>query len=76
MGEEMKGAAPSDIAMINVWQRIAITEDGQELPVTHCFDSDGDECDPEDAVAVVAGPDRDGRWLQIDMTAFEGVPMQ
>ncbi len=37
--------------MVNVAARIAIMEDGQELPVTNAFDEDGDECDPEDAVA-------------------------
>ena len=35
--------------MINVALRIAVMEDGQELPVTNAFDEDGDECDPEDA---------------------------
>lgn len=65
-----------EVACINVKQRIAITEDGQELPITHCFDSDGDDCDSDDAVTVVAGPDRDGLWLRIDMAAFDDVVMQ
>lgn len=55
---------------------VAITEDGQELPVTHWFDIDGDDCEPDDAVSVVAGPDRDGLWLAIDLSAFEGVTTQ
>lgn len=65
-----------EVACINVKQRIAITEDGQELPITHCFDIDGDECDPDDAVTVEAGPDRDGLGLTIDMAAFDRVVMQ
>ena len=44
-----------EVAMVNVAARIAVMEDGQELPVTNAFDEDGDECDPEDAVACVAG---------------------
>ena len=39
-------------------------------------DEDGDDCDPEDAVACVAGPDRDGMWVSIDLKQFEGVALQ
>ena len=62
--------------MVNVAARIAIMEDGQELPVTNAFDAGGDECEPEDAVACVAGPDRDGMWVSIDLKQFEGVALQ
>ena len=65
-----------EVACINMREGIAFTEDGQSLPVTHWLDSDGDDCDPDDAVAVVAGPDRDGLWLRIDMSAFDDVVMQ
>lgn len=65
-----------EVAMINVALGVAVMEDGQELPVTNAFDEDGDDCDPEDAVACVAGPDRDGMWVSIDLKQFEGVKLQ
>ena len=65
-----------EVAMINVALRIAVMEDGQELPITNAFDEDGDDCNPEDAVACVAGPDRDGMWVSIDLKQFEGVALQ
>ena len=65
-----------EVACVNCEKRVAITEDGQELPVTNLFDSDGDECEPDEAVACVAGPDKDGLWLSIDLTVMEKVPLQ
>lgn len=65
-----------EVAMINCKLFVAITEDGQELPVTNSFDADGDECDLEDAVSCVAGPDKDGLWVSIDLTAFDDVVLQ
>lgn len=65
-----------EVACISMSRGAALTEDGQELPVTHCFDGDGDDCEPDDAIAAVAGPDRDGLWLQINLSAFDDVVMQ
>ena len=65
-----------EIAMVNVSIAIAITEDGQELPITNAFDGYGEDCDLGDAVACVAGPDKDGLWLSIDLTQYEGVMLQ
>ena len=65
--------------------RMAITEDGQTLPITNMFDADGDECDDvdgdecddvDDAVTCVAGPDKDGLWLSIDFSVMEKVTLQ
>lgn len=66
----------SEVAMIHLARAIAITEDGQELPITNSFDSGGDECSPDGAVACVAGPDKEGYWLVIDLRQFEGVTVQ
>jgi len=66
----------TEVTMIHRARAIAITEDGQELPVTNALDDDGDDCDLEDAVSCVAGPDRDGMWLTIDLRQFEGVQLQ
>jgi hypothetical protein len=73
----MEGAGmTTEVAMINCARAVAITEDGQELPVVASFDGDGDDCNLEDAVACTAGPDRDGKWLAIDLRQFEGVTVQ
>lgn len=55
---------------------VAYTEDGQVLPVTNWLDEDGDDCDEDDAVVCVAGPDRDGFWLTIDFREMEEVTLQ
>lgn len=65
-----------EVAMVNVALGVAITEDGEEIPVTDAFDEDGDDCDLEDAVACTAGPDKDGLWLTIDLRQFDGVTLQ
>lgn len=66
-----------EVSCANRDLRVAITEDGQSLPVTHLFDADGEECDDiEQAVTCVAGPDRDGFWLTIDFREMEKVPLQ
>lgn len=62
--------------MINRALATVITEDGQAIPVTTFLDDDGDECEAEDAVICIAGPDRDGMWRTLDLTEFEGVRMQ
>jgi hypothetical protein len=66
----------TEVAMINRALAIAITEDGQHLPVVAACDADGDDCDLADAVACTAGPDKDGKWLAIDLRQFEGVTVQ
>lgn len=65
-----------EVAMINVTQGVALTEDGQILPITNSYDEDGDDCDPAEAVACVAGPDKDGLWLSIDLRLFEKASVQ
>lgn len=65
-----------EVAMINTSLSVVITEDGQELPIVAAFDSDGDDCNLDDAVACTAGPDKDGLWLAIDLRQFDGVTVQ
>lgn len=67
----------TEIACINLADRVAITEDGQNLPVTDMFDEYGDDCDAiEECVVCVAGPDSDGLWLTIDFREMEKVVVQ
>jgi hypothetical protein len=68
------GTVVSEVACVHRHRRIAVTEDGQELSVTVMLDRFGDETDEVDeAVSCVAGPDKDGLWLQIDLSAFDAV---
>ena len=64
------------VAMVNVALGVAMMEDGRELPITNAFDDDGDDCDLTEAVACVAGPDRDGMWVSIDLRQFERMAIQ
>lgn len=43
---------------------------GENLEITNLFDEDGDECQPEEAISAVAGPDRNGQWLAINLLEF------
>lgn len=58
---------------INLARRLYIEGD-QVFPITHFFDADGDECNPEDAVFAVAGIE--GRWYALDLTEFSGINSQ
>lgn len=43
-----------------------IMSDGMVLPITDLFDKYGDDCEPDDAVAIVAGSEAYG-WLDIEI---------
>ena len=59
---------PSDRSVyVDFDSRTATALDGV-FPVVSWFDADGDECEPEDALACVAGPDNDGLWMTIDLS--------
>lgn len=65
----------TEIAIVSIPDGLAYTEDGQELPITNSFDDCGDDCDLEDAVVVVAGPDADGMFLTIDLRELSEVTL-
>jgi hypothetical protein len=67
------GAEVIEVSSIHIASRVAIMEDGQQLPVTNAFDEHGDDCDLEEAVVCVAGPDKDGMWVTIDFRDMEKV---
>lgn len=48
-----------------------LLDNGDVIPVVGWFDSDGDDAEPNEAVACYAGPDRDGFWYSIDLSKFE-----
>lgn len=65
-----------EVASIHLESKAAILEDGQILQIVEAFDDDGDDCDLDDAVVCVAGPDKDGMFLTIDFRDWESVTIQ
>jgi hypothetical protein len=50
-----------------------LMSDGQRLQITHMLDSNGERTDDwAEAVALVAGPTTDGRWLAIHAEKVNG----
>lgn len=49
-----------EVVAINYGFGSAVLSDGQELPITTWIDDDGDDCEVNDAVSGVAGPDKSG----------------
>lgn len=60
-----------DIEVVNRKCSLAIKENGARLPITNWLNNCGDDCDPDDAVIAVAGPDDGGKWYTIDLREFE-----
>lgn len=54
---------------INLAQRLFIDTEGDTWPVVAMFDQNGDDCEPCDAVAAVAGTE--GRWYALDLSDFQ-----
>lgn len=40
---------------------------GEFVPITNGFDRNGDECDLDDAVSIVAGPTKTGSWISMEV---------
>lgn len=55
---------------------IAILSDGQEVPITNWFDTDGDDCEYADAVSCACGPDFDGNFYAVSLGSFTGAIIQ
>ena len=53
---------------INLGLRLFIDADGFTHPIVQMLDCEGDECEPCDAVAAVAGSGE--RWFSIDLSHF------
>jgi hypothetical protein len=54
-GEKGAQQALVQIVAVNLADRQCMTERGDLIPLTTFFDSDGEECDPDAAVATVGG---------------------
>lgn len=57
------------VGMVSLDGGFVLLVTGDTLPITHFFDGDGDDCEPEDAVCIVAGSG--DLWLSIEVSYSE-----
>lgn len=55
----------NDIVAINCKHKTALTDDDQLVPITGFFDSQGDECELENAYGFVCGSDETGWFTDV-----------
>lgn len=60
-----------DVIAVNRGDQLAMLDNGELIPVKHWLDRDGEFCEPDDAVACVAGKNGLG-WWAIDLDQFTG----
>lgn len=61
----------AEVEAVSRSRAVAVLASGERIAITNWIDWAGDECRPDDAVVAVAGPDEQGRWFAIDLSAFE-----
>lgn len=61
-----------EVEVVSLDKRTVTLRDGTVLPITDFFDVFGEECEPIDAVACVAGTDDFG-WLDVEIFPPETV---
>jgi len=61
----MKELPALEVVMLDAG--LVMVEGGMTLPITNWFDGDGEECQPTDAVVIVAGNAQYG-WITIEIT--------
>lgn len=59
---DLEPTDPQAVAYVDLGGMFVLLNNGDTLPITNMFDADGDECEPGDAVSVVAGADGLGWW--------------
>ena len=55
---------------------LALLSDNTIVPITKWSDDLGERCEPRFAVAAVAGPTAEGKWLSVDLSTFNTVRTQ
>lgn len=58
-----------EISYVDLDGGVVCLIDGQTAPITNLLDVWGDDCEPENAVVIVAGPFAGG-WLSIDLEFY------
>jgi hypothetical protein len=57
---------PPDVIGVNLDKGNVYLEGGKMVPIVHFFDEMGDDCEPTEAVSIVAGDDAIG-WYSMDL---------
>lgn len=65
MGDAMR--LTDDIELIDLAKMTVTMASGEVLPITDMFDSNDEECEPDEAVMVVAGTDDYG-WIDVEVS--------
>ena len=61
-----------DIEFVDMTEGNVVMADGTILPITDWFDDDGEDCEPSEAVMIVAGNDDYG-WIDVAVSGPETV---
>ena len=64
------------VEAINKSLELVLMFGGSTVPITNWLDDQGEECDADDAVFAVCGPDSEGCWHTLDLCDFEIVTTQ
>lgn len=57
-----------EVEVINRRRGIAVTRNGDRLAITHWFDDDGEDCQPDEAVSCVA--EYGSKFITVDLRDF------
>ena len=60
---------PPEVLAINRTREFAILDCDCQVPVTEWYNSDGDDCEPTDAIVCVCGDDAHG-WFMVDLQGY------
>ena len=60
-----------EVVAIHRGKKTAMMDDGALIPVDIWLDGDGDECEPDEAVVAVVGPDAEGWWHPVLLSSLE-----
>ena len=61
-----------DIEFVDLTSLTVTLASGVVLPITDMFDDEGEDCEPSEAVMVVAGTDEFG-WIDVEVGPHETV---
>lgn len=72
---ELQDNDPHAIAYVDLDRRYVVLNSGDTLPLTNMFDDDGEECEADSAVSIVAGTDDSG-WYSVRLEWLEPATLQ
>lgn len=61
---------------VNVQRGLILLDTNETVEIDTMIDADGDETDDPDLALAALAPLPDGRWIVVDLTAFERAQIQ